>query len=139
MERIQSARRGPFLFLVAVALILAIAVFRLPEEFVAGLRRDRPLDAVASGWVYRLLAIAAFLQAAFVGLVLLRPERIRADHQDDPRPEGKIARGAAGMASLTLAYGLGAFLLTGERAGMWLFLVIFAGQTAWYYRQVGQA
>ena len=127
------------MFLLAVALIVAIAVFRLPEEFVAGLRRDRPLDSIASGWVYRLLAIAAFLQAAIVGLVLLRPERIRADLEANPQPPGKVARSAAGMASLTLAYGLGAFLLTGERAGMWLFLVIFAGQTAWYYRQVGKA
>lgn len=135
------------MFVTALALIVTIAVFRLPEEFVAGMRRDSPLDGAASGWLFRLLALAAATQAAYVGLSILRPEKIRQDRLQDPKlkeASGEetvrtVARGAAGMAVLTLAYGIAAFVLTGERGGFWLFLVIFAGQLAWSYRQSGLA
>ena len=131
----------------AVALIFAVALFRLPEEFVASLKRDRPLDLAAAGWLYRLLALIAAGQAAYIGLSLLRPERVRADRSKDPKLSAAslegvtriVARNAAGMAALTLLYGLGAFILTGERGGMWLFLLIFVAQMAWNYRQTGQA
>ena len=144
---IAAARRGPFLLVAALALIFAIALFRLPEELVADLKRDRPLDLAAAGWLYRLLALVAAAQAAFIGLSLLRPEKVRADRQKDEQlressPEKAtrvLARNAAGMAALTLLYGLGAFILTGERGGLWLFLLIFVAQLAWNYRQTGQA
>lgn len=147
MERIAAARRGPFLVVAAVALILAIALFRLPEEFVAGLKRDRPLELGAAGWLYRLLVLAAAGQATYVGLALLHPEKVRHDRLRDPklaaRPPGEsvrvLARNAAGMAGLTLVYAAGSFLLTGERAGVWLFLFIFACSLAWNYRQTGLA
>lgn len=131
----------------ALALIFAVGVFRLPEELVADLKRDRPLGLAASGWLFRLLALAAAGQAAYIGLSLLRPEKVQSDRVKDPKlaaasPETAtrvLARNAAGMAALTLFYGLGAFILTGERAGMWLFLVIFVAQLGWNYRQTGLA
>ena len=147
MQRIAAARRGAFLVVLASAVIFAIALFRLPEEFVADLKRDRPLDLAAAGWLYRLLALAAVAQAAYVGLSVLRPEKVRSDRLQDPRsaaasPEKAtrtVARNAAGAAALTLIYGVGAFILTGERGGMWLFLLIFAAQMGWNYRQTGLA
>ena len=147
MERIAAARRGVFVVVAALALIFAIAVFRLPEEFVADLKRDRPLDLAASGWLYRLLALVAAAQAAYIGLSLLRPQRLHDDRLQDSKlatltaeaATRSVARNAAGMAALTLLYGLGALILTGERGGMWLFLSIFAAQLAWNYRQTGQA
>ena len=147
MQRIAAARRAPFLFVAAVALILAIALFRLPEEFVADLKRDRALGLGAAGWLYRLLALAAAAQAAYVGLVILRPEKVRQDRMQDPKLAAAppvevvrvLARNASGMAALTLAYAAGAFALTGERAGVWLFLLIFAASLAWNFRQTGQA
>ena len=147
MQRIAAARRAPFLIVAAIGLILTVAVFRLPEEFVANMKRDRPLDLAAAGWVFRLLALAATAQALYVGLSLLRPEKLRAERRADPTPSTVsversvrvIARTAAITAGLTLVYGLGAFVLTGERASVWLFLLIFAAQMAWNYRQTGQA
>ena len=147
MQRIAAARRGAFLVVLAIAVIFAIALFRLPEEFVADLKRDRPLALAAAGWLYRLLALAAAAQAAYVGLSVLRPEKVRSDRLQDPKsaaasPETAtktVARNAAGAAALTLVYGLGAFILTGERGGMWLFLLIFAAQMGWNYRQTGLA
>lgn len=126
---------------------MALALFRLPEESVANLKRDRPLELGAAGWLYRLLALAATAQAAYVGLSLLRPEKVRLDRMRDPklaaRPPAEavrvLARSAAGMAGLTLVYAAGSFFLTGERAGIWLFLFIFTCSLAWNYRQTGHA
>jgi hypothetical protein len=42
------------------------------------------------------------------------------------------------MILLTLVYGVASFYVTGQRGGFWLFVVVGAAQTAWYYRQVGQ-
>ena len=144
-DDLLERRRRPFGIALAAAVIVTIAVFRLPELFVDQLRRNRAFDTGQSGWLFRLLAIAAVAQAAYIGFVLLRSERVEKAWRVDPklarmhRSEvfASIVRNAAGMALLTLVYGLTAFLLTGERAGFWLFVLVVAAQLAWYYRQVG--
>ncbi len=142
----KESRRGPFLVGAAVLLIITIALFRLPETFVEKLYRHRPFDITTSGWVYRFLAIAAFAQAAYVGFVLLRTERVERSRNRDPRLAQlskqevlrSLARNASGMALLTIVYGLSSFALTGQRGGFWLFVVLSLLQLAWYFRAVGE-
>ena len=145
VDESPARRPAPFLITLAVALVVSVAVARLPEEFVATLRRNRPLDNSGSGWAYRLIAIAAVLQAFYVGLALLRPERVQEARSKDPKLARmgrsellrSVTRNAAGIAALTLVYALSAFLITGERGGYWLFILILVVQVALYYRQVG--
>jgi fatty acid desaturase len=47
-----------------------------------------------------------------------------------------VAWTTAGIASLTLVYGVAAFALTGLRGGFWLFVVVELLQGAWYFRHV---
>ncbi|MGH2754317.1 MAG: hypothetical protein ACRDLB_07765 [Actinomycetota bacterium] len=139
-------RNTAFGYATAVWLILCLAVARLPEPFVDRLRRNRPLDAGQSGWVYRLLVIIAIAQAFWVGFVLLRSEKVQKAREQDPklarmsRAEvvASTGRNAAGIALLTMVYGLSAFAITGERGGFWLFALLTGAQLAWYFRQVGQ-
>lgn len=145
MDSSPARRPAPFLVTLAIALVVSVAVFRLPEEFVASLRRHRPLGNDGSGWVYRLISIAAVLQALYVGLALLRPEKVQEARRKDSKLAGmtrsellhSVSRNAASIAALTLIYGLSAFLITGERGGYWLFVVVLLAQVALYYRQVG--
>jgi hypothetical protein len=137
--------KRPFAIATSVAVIVTLTVFRLPDLVVDQLRRNRVFDSGQAGWLYRLLALAAAAQAAYIGFVLLRSERVEEAWKRDPkltrmhRSEvfSSVVRNAAGMPLLTLVYGITAFVLTGERAGFWLFVVLTAAQIAWYYRQVG--
>lgn len=146
MDNGKEIRRRPFLVGAAVLLIVTTALFRLPETFVEKLYRHRPFDISTSGWVYRLLAVAALAQAAYVGFVLLRTERVKRARERDPRLArsskqevlASLARNASMMALLTIVYGLSAFALTGQRGGYWLFVVLSLLQLAWYYRAVGE-
>lgn len=145
MDELNEKRRPPFAVAVSVAAVISIAVARLPETFVEQLRRQRPFDISTSGWVYRLMVVAAILQALYVGWVLLRVERVERERTKDPA-EGRmrksdvmrsLSRNAATIPLLTLVYGLSAFFLTGERGGYWLFAFVCAAQLLWYYRATG--
>ena len=139
-------RNTAFAYATAVWFIVCLAMFRLPETFVARLRQNRPFDSTQSGWAYRLMVIVAVAQAAYVGFVLLRPERIQKAREKDPKLAAmsraevvaSTARNAAGIALLTLVYGVSAFAITGERGGFWLFALLTLAQLAWYFRQVGE-
>jgi hypothetical protein len=145
MDSSPARRPAPFLVTLAIALVVSVAVFRLPEEFVASLRRHRPLGNSGSDWVYRLISVAAVMQALYVGLALLRPERVQEARRKDPKLARmarsellhSVSRNAAAIAALTLVYGLSAFFITGERGAYWLFVVLLIAQVALYYRQVG--
>lgn len=146
MEDLQLLRRTPFAIAAAVTLVVAVAIFRLPEEFVANLRAGRPFSATQAGWIVRLLVLAAVTQAAYVGFAILRPEKVEAARERDgslgaESPEGvarSVARNAALVPLLTLVYGASTVALTGERGTFWLFLVIALAQLAWYYRAAGE-
>jgi hypothetical protein len=135
----------PFGVAAAALLIVSVAVFRLPQAFVADLQRDGVLTGDAADVAFVLFGAAALVQAAYGGFVLLRPERIETALAADARPPGapradalsSVAWNAAGIASLTLVYGVAAFALTGLRGGLWLFVVLELLQGAWYFRQVG--
>lgn len=130
----------------AVLLVLCVAVARLPDSLVSLMERRSPFTSGQAGWAYRLLAFAAIAQALYGGFVLLRPARVERARQSDPKlaelPRTKlisvIARTAASMTAFTLAYGIAAFVVGGQRGGFWLFPVIAVAQGAWYYREVGQ-
>jgi hypothetical protein len=133
------------LFLAAIVLIVFVAVARLPETLVSQLERGRPLSEAQAGWVFRLMFVAALLQAAYGGFVVLRPDRVRKAMRTDPkvarmdRPSvaALVARNAAGMIALTVVYGLAAAGITGERGGFWLFALLAVAQGAYYYRESG--
>lgn len=130
----------------AILLVLCIAVARLPDSLVSLLERQSPFTSGQTGWAYRLLAFAAVAQALYGGFVLLRPSKVERSRQSDPKlaqmPRTKliaiVARTAASMLAFTLAYGIAAFIVGGQRGGFWLFPVIAVAQGAWYYRELGQ-
>lgn len=138
--------RRPFLVASTGSVIVAVAVFRLPETFVARLEQDRLLTTEQVRWSFRLLVVAAAIQAVVVGFLMLRPERVRRAFERDPRLAAMprdgvtmlLARNAAGIAALTLVYGLAAFVISGERGYLWPFLVVLAAQMGWYARLVGE-
>src|SRR5947208_9217731 len=122
-----SRRRRPFLLAAGAALILCIAVARLPGSFVDLLARRSALDSYQQAWLILLLLTVTAVQALHGGFVLLRPERVATAAQDDRRLAGRgaadvaglIARNAAAMALLTLVYGLAAFWLTRRKEIFW--------------------
>ncbi len=138
----DEPRNDPKPFVIAgVLLALAcIVMARLPESFVATFYRSRPFSSAQSGWAYRLLVVAAVVQAAYVGFVLLRPERLASAGTGLSRAAAAKSAGrlAAVCASLTLVYGIASFFVTGQRGGFWLFPLLMVAQLAWYYRQVGE-
>ncbi len=147
MEQPLTRRRNPvFIFGTAVLAITTLALMRLPEALVEQLRRDRPFDISQSGWIYRGMVFVAVAQAAYIGFVLLRVEKVQTARSRDPKlaqmgkPElmSSVARNAVGTALLTIIYGGSAFALTGERAGYWLFATLTAAQLAWYFMQCGR-
>jgi hypothetical protein len=103
------------------------------------------LQGAAAGWAFRILALVAVGQAAYAGFMILRPERVEIalEHEPSLRAAGhvRVARSlawnAAGISALTTVYGIAAFVITGERAGFWLFALIGIAQLAWYYRSIG--
>jgi hypothetical protein len=141
----RDPRRMPFGVAAAALLIVSVAVFRLPQAFVADMQRDGVLTGDAADVAFVLFAAAGVAQAAYGGFVLLSPERIETALAADARlaaaPRAaaitSVAWNAAGIASLTLVYGVAAFALTGLRGGFWLFVVMELLQGAWYYRLVG--
>jgi hypothetical protein len=124
-------------------LIVFVAVARLPELFVAQMERNSPLSFAQAGWAFRLLALAAVLQAAYGGFSILQVDRVRESWDDDPKMArmtrndvaALVARNAAIMVGLTLVYGLADFFLTGERGSFWFFALLAVLQAAWYFRQ----
>jgi hypothetical protein len=150
-QRIER-RTAPFGIALAIGAMLTLALFRLPELFVARFERERALSFGQAGWAFRFLVMAALAQAAYGGFVVLRTERVRkawaARTPDRPERDGKrlsrarVARSAASTAAsmifLTFVYGIAAFVVTAERGGYWLFVLIALGQAAWYFRRVGE-
>ena len=136
----------PWLVLAAIAGIVLLAVARLPGSFLAQYVRDRPFSAEQAGWAFRLLALAALLQAAYGGFVLLQTERVQKAMAADPRTRemgaGRLmdvlTRNAVLMVGLTIVYGLAALAMTGERGGFWLFALIALAQAGWYFHQLGR-
>jgi hypothetical protein len=126
--------------------ILCLAVFRLPDSFLAQLRANKPLDDVQADWAYRLLAFVAVAQALYGGFVILQTERVRKAREREEKAGAmsreeivtSVARNAAGMCALTMVYGLAALGLTGQRGGFWIFPGVALLQAAWYHRQVGE-
>jgi hypothetical protein len=141
-----DVRFRPFAIAAALLAIIFIAMARLPETLVAQMARNRALDTAQADWAYRLLVIAALAQAAYGGFVVLQVERVRGARASSapiaamPRAGlvRTVARNAAVMVLLTLAYALAAFFITGQRGGFWLFAVIAVAQMGWYLRQVGE-
>ena len=136
----------PFYVVGAILAITFLAVARLPESFVAQMKRNRPFfdSAAEADWAYRILATVAIAQAIYGGFVLLQVDRIRRARDNDPdlsvsprsRVLGVTMRTAAAMVLLTLLYGGAALWFTGLRGGFWLFAVVCLIQLAWYIRQV---
>jgi hypothetical protein len=139
-------RLTPFLVAFGIAFIVCLALFRLPDSFLAQLERNSPLSTAQAGWAFRLLALAATGQAFYGGFVILQIDRVRKAMKEDEKTAAMspdeilrtLARTAAGMILLTLVYGIAYLFITGERGGLWLFVVVAVLQGAWYYRQVGQ-
>jgi hypothetical protein len=135
----------PFIVVGVVALIVCIAVARLPDSLVAQLATTRALDAAQAGWAYRILIVVAFAQAAYGGFYLFQVDRVEAARDKDTKVRALsradlaavVARQAAVMVVFTLLYGLAALAMTGERGGFWLFAGLALAQGAWYFRQVG--
>jgi hypothetical protein len=145
MAPATSPRVLPFAWAVAAIGIVALAVARLPESFVSNMERNRDFSSGQAGWFYRLILLAAVAQVVYGGYFILRSERVRRAQERDPRiaamPHRRLitslARTAAAMVMLTLAYGLASLFITGERGGFWVFPLLAVGQAAWYFRQVG--
>jgi hypothetical protein len=135
----------PFAVAATIIVVVVVAVFQLPETLLGQIERDGPFTSVQADWAYRLLALAASAQAVFVGFKVLRIERVQHSLESDPRLgemsktqiAASLARAAAGMAMLTLLYGLSALFIGGQRGGFWLFVVLTVAQQAWYFRQAG--
>lgn len=146
MDELRARRIRPFGIVTVILLVVCIAVARLPDSFIELLERRSPFTSAEAGWAYRLLAFAAIAQALYGGFVLLRPARLQAARASDPKMAqmsrakltSMVARTAAAMVAFTLAYGIAALGVGGQRGGFWLFPVIALGQGAWYYREVGQ-
>jgi hypothetical protein len=142
----RSVRLPAFLVSAVVIFIVSLAVFRLPDSYVAQVERNTPLSDSQAGWAYRLLAFAAIGQAAYGGFSIIQVERVRKARKADPRTAAmtgeetvrSLARTGAGMVVLTLVYGVASFYVSGQRGGFWLFVLVAVAQGAWYYRQVGQ-
>ncbi|MGI8408122.1 MAG: hypothetical protein ACR2L3_06395 [Actinomycetota bacterium] len=145
MDPPPARHPAPFVLTLGVAVLVSVVVALLPETAVTTLRDHRPLGDSAAWWAFRLILLAAIGQALYVGFALLHPERIKAARIKEARLARmtrdellrSITRHAATIATLTLVYGLSAFLITGERDAYWLFPFLLIAQVAIYYRQVG--
>ena len=146
VPELSNRRWTPFAIVGGVLAIVCIAILRLPESFVGQIERNRPFTSSQAGWAYRLLAFAAAGQALYGGFVLLRAERVEKARAKDPKVArmsrekilAVVTRNAATMVFWTIAYGVAAFAVTGQRGGFWLFPLIALVQGAWYIRQTGE-
>jgi hypothetical protein len=146
MDDLVTRRRIPFVVVGTVVAVVAVAIFRLPELFVSGLRRDALLAGSGGTWGFRILLAVAAGQALFGGYRVLRTQRLAEVEGErvssDPRRDrlaSTVAWVGAGMVGLTLVYGIATFVLTGLRAGFWAFLALIVAQGLWYYRLAGEA
>lgn len=144
MAKLVRRRNPPFALAAGVVLVATIAYFRLPDALVVQIEHHTIASGPNGNWIYRILAVAAALQAIYAGTVL-RPERIKRSLPTGPAPRAVVervyvsaTRTAAGAIPLTLVYGLAAFFITGGRASTWLFVAMMVAQGAWYYRQLGR-
>jgi hypothetical protein len=133
-------RLSVFWVALAVLLITCLAVARLPEAMISVLARNAVLRGSERDWAFLFFSVAAVGQAAYAGFVLLRVDRIERELQKKAiNPQlalGSIERNAAGIALITLLYGLAVIGLTGRRGSFWLFALIAVAQGAWYLRAV---
>src|SRR5687767_3751696 len=130
MSELTRERRTPFVAVGVLIALVTIAIFRLPESFVAQIENSGTFSLTERGWAFRLLALAAIAQAAYVGFVLLRPERVKKARETEEKIAAlsraglvrSLARTAAGAVLLTLVYGIAAFAASGFRSGFWFFV-----------------
>ena len=123
-----------------------VAVARLPEAFVTQLEHRSPFTTAQAGWAFRLLALAAFAQAAYGGFSVLQVDRVREARASDDKVSRMsrqeiaemVSRNAAYLVALTIVYGIATLAMTGERGSFWLFAVLSLAQAAWYFRQTRQ-
>jgi len=133
----------PFIYLGAVMLIVFVAIARLPELFVAQMENNSPFSFAQAGWAFRLLALAAVIQAAYGGFSILQVDKVQESWRSDRKMASMtraevavvVSRNAAVMVGLTIVYGLALFFLTGERGSFWFFALLAVLQAAWYFRQ----
>jgi hypothetical protein len=126
--------------------LVTIAVFRLPDSLIEQIENTSPLSLSQRGWAFRLLAFFAVVQAAYVGLAVFRPEKVKEARESDPkvarltRPRlmSSMSRTAATIVFLTMAYGLASLWFTGFRAGFWFFVALALLQGFWYFREIGR-
>jgi hypothetical protein len=145
MDETWARRRPPFIVAASILLIVSIAIARLPDSLVSSIENNRTFTNSQAGWAYRLLALAAVVQAFYGGFAILRIDRVKRAREKDPkvaamthdRVIASLSRNAAGMVMWTLVYGVAAFVITGERGGFWLFPFLCLLQLAWYFREIG--
>jgi hypothetical protein len=109
------------------------------------MERNRDFSSGQAGWFYRLIVLAAIAQVVYGGYFIFRSERVRRAQESDRRIAAmshsrlvtSLARTAAAMVILTVAYGLASLFITGERGGFWVFPLVGVAQAAWYLRQLG--
>jgi hypothetical protein len=140
-----STRRTwrPFAYLAVVLGVTCIAVARLPESFVAVMRRGAVLSGAEADWALVLLLVAAVGQAAYGGFVVLHRSTLERIAARDPefadlpgeRAAAVVGRTAAAIGAVTLIYGGAHLLLTWQRGSFWAFAIVCAAQGAWYLRE----
>jgi hypothetical protein len=145
MDDLLRRRRPAFVLVAVIALILGIAIFRLPDSLLTNIENASPLTVSQRLWLIRFLGFFAFAQALYVGLSVLRVETVRQARLEEryatmpfDQLVGALARNSAFAIWLTILYGLVGLGLTGHRGSIWLFIVIALLQMAWYYRQTGE-
>ncbi|MDQ3962360.1 MAG: hypothetical protein M3277_00350 [Actinomycetota bacterium] len=146
MEELLKRRVPPYAALIVFGIFLCVLVVQIPDTFLTQLERNRPLTDAQAGWAYRLIAFFAVVQIVYGGFSVFSIERVQAARAKyhtlaSMTPESivtSLARNAAAMVGLTLAYGLATIAITGLRGGFWLFPVLATAQAGWYYREIGQ-
>jgi hypothetical protein len=146
VRELLRRRFPPFLVAGVLLGLVTLAVFRLPESFIAQLENGGPFNLTQRGWVFRLLAAFAILQATYVGFGVLRSEHVKKAREKDPKMAALsrtqlmsgLSWNAAAIIVLTAIYGVAMLGFTGERAGFWFFFALGVVQGAWYYREIGQ-
>lgn len=119
-------RRAAFGMAAAVIALASAAVVSIPQATLRVYERDRGLAESQAAWAFRLLLLAAVIQAVYGGATLGRAAG------------GATPGTASGMVLLTIVYGIAAVAMTGERAIFWVWVGVAIVQGGWYYRMVGE-
>lgn len=135
----------PFALAIGLLVVVEIAVFQLPETLLEQIERNGPFTSAQAAWALRLLAFAATVQALFVGFRVLSVDRVAHALENEPKLgemsksqiAASLARAGAGVAMLTLVYGLSVLFIGGQRGDFWLFVTIAVAQLTWYFHQTG--